>query len=257
MTPRRSTHIPAPAFRRRCPQRKWEVHYDPYDVSRIWVRNHHEDGWLAATWTHLRSAPVPFGETLWRHARAVANRKPRRPREAEIAAIAEDLMDRAAAGPADRSKAERRVTGRTSAASAVLPRPTPPKSPKCDAPPVQPTAHDAAIDDDDDMAEVIPCQCSTPRKEGPHGGSNRGCRGRSARRSPPAHHDVGRLAAFVDADPPEFTCSTTTRGPASAMTSAPAYNEARVAHHWNWWWSPPRRSKRSPPGSDADPAEPA
>ena len=54
---------------------QWEVHYDPYDVSRIWVRNHHEDGWLAATWTHLRSSPVPFGETLWRHARSVADRR--------------------------------------------------------------------------------------------------------------------------------------------------------------------------------------
>ena len=24
----------------------WEVHYDPYDVTRIWVRNHHESGWI-------------------------------------------------------------------------------------------------------------------------------------------------------------------------------------------------------------------
>ena len=71
---------------------QWEVHYDPYDVSRIWVRNHHEDGWLTATWTHLRSAPVPFGETLWRHARAVADgRGTQKAQEAEIAAIAEGL----------------------------------------------------------------------------------------------------------------------------------------------------------------------
>ena len=23
---------------------RWEVHYDPYDVSRVWVRNHHGQG---------------------------------------------------------------------------------------------------------------------------------------------------------------------------------------------------------------------
>jgi putative transposase len=146
---------------------KWEVHYDPYDVSRIWVRNHHEDGWLAATWTHLRSAPVPFGETLWRHARTVADRRDtQKAREAEIAAIAEDLMDRAAAGPADRSKAERRVTGRTSAASAGPTWPTPPRSPERDAPsPAQPAACGASIDDGDDMAEVIPLPVFDARKE--------------------------------------------------------------------------------------------
>ena len=71
---------------------QWEVHYDPYDVSRIWVRNHHEDGWLAATWTHLRSAPVPFGETLWRHARAVADgRGTQKAQEAERVEIAEPM----------------------------------------------------------------------------------------------------------------------------------------------------------------------
>jgi hypothetical protein len=48
-------------------QGKWEVHHDPYDVSRIWVRNHWDGGWLTATWTHLHTLPVPFGELAWRH----------------------------------------------------------------------------------------------------------------------------------------------------------------------------------------------
>jgi hypothetical protein len=31
----------------------WEVHYDPYDVAHVWVRDHHVPGtsrWLQATW---------------------------------------------------------------------------------------------------------------------------------------------------------------------------------------------------------------
>lgn len=167
MTPKRSTPTAVEHSGVDAHNGKWEVHYDPYDVSRIWVRNHHDDGWLAATWTHLRSAPVPFGESLWHHARTVANhRGTHKAREAEIAAIAEDLMDRAAAGPA-RSKAERRVTGRTSAASAGRTWPTPP-APECDAPsPPPPAAHGAVSDDDDDddMAEVIPLPVFDARKE--------------------------------------------------------------------------------------------
>ena len=74
-------------------------------------------------------------------------------------------MDRAAAGPPDRSKAERRVTGRTSAASAGPTWPTPPQSPECDVP-SQPAALDASINDDDDvMAEVIPLPVFDARKE--------------------------------------------------------------------------------------------
>jgi hypothetical protein len=37
---------------------KWEIHYDPYDVSRVWVRNHHATGWIMLFWKHLRQAPA-------------------------------------------------------------------------------------------------------------------------------------------------------------------------------------------------------
>ncbi len=38
----------------------WEVHRDPYDVSRVWVRNHRGDGeWIQATWKYLNRTPVP------------------------------------------------------------------------------------------------------------------------------------------------------------------------------------------------------
>jgi hypothetical protein len=47
---------------------RWEVHHDPYDVSRIWVRNHWDGGgWITVFWKHR--VPVPFGELAWNHAR--------------------------------------------------------------------------------------------------------------------------------------------------------------------------------------------
>ena len=53
----------------------WEVHYDPYDVTRVWVRNHHDSGWIQVPWTHLRTGPAPFGEQAWDHARQMLARR--------------------------------------------------------------------------------------------------------------------------------------------------------------------------------------
>jgi putative transposase len=67
---------------------RWEVRYDPYDISRIWIRNHHQGGWLPTTWKHLRTAPVPFGEQAWTHARQLLAARGSDPAtEAEIAAV--------------------------------------------------------------------------------------------------------------------------------------------------------------------------
>ena len=80
---------------------RWEIRSDPYDISRIWIRNHHHGGWLSATWTHLRTGPVPFGELIWTHARQIVAARGTDPvTEAEIAAAAADLLDRAGQGPA-------------------------------------------------------------------------------------------------------------------------------------------------------------
>ena len=49
-------------------QNLWEIHRDPYDVSRIWVRNHWDGGWITVFWKHLSTAPAPFGELAWDHA---------------------------------------------------------------------------------------------------------------------------------------------------------------------------------------------
>jgi hypothetical protein len=120
----------------------WEIRYDPYDISRIWVRNHHDQGFMEATWTHLRTAPAPFGELAWAHARQVlASRGSDPVTEAEIAAAAADLLDRAGDGPARQapeqqhhaaagrtsSPRSRRVAGRTAATAAPQwPRPAGP-----------------------------------------------------------------------------------------------------------------------------------
>ena len=56
---------------------RWEVHYDPYDVSRIWVRDHWNGGWVTVFWTQLHRVAAPFGEMAWDHARQPAARPPR------------------------------------------------------------------------------------------------------------------------------------------------------------------------------------
>jgi putative transposase len=54
----------------------WEVHHDPYDVSRIFVRG--PDGWITVFWRHLDRVPMPFGELAWDHARRGLPTAPRR-----------------------------------------------------------------------------------------------------------------------------------------------------------------------------------
>ena len=38
----------------------WEVHYDPYDLSRVFVRT--PAGWVTAPWTHLPMVSAPFAD---------------------------------------------------------------------------------------------------------------------------------------------------------------------------------------------------
>jgi putative transposase len=45
----------------------WEVHHDPYDVTKVFVRT--PDRWVTAPWTHLPMVSAPFAEFTWRHAR--------------------------------------------------------------------------------------------------------------------------------------------------------------------------------------------
>jgi putative transposase len=167
---------------------RWEVRYDPYDISRVWIRNHHHGGWLSATWKHLRTAPVPFGEQAWTHAREIlASRGSDPVTEAEIAAAAADLLDRAGQGPGPgpdepaspkqqeagrtRSPRSRRVRGRAAAtAAAQWPRPAPGPAggDEDSAGPGGPGADDGAEQEAETgstPAQVIPLPLFDARKE--------------------------------------------------------------------------------------------
>jgi hypothetical protein len=144
----------------------WEVHHDPYDVSRIWVRDHHRGGWIDLLWQHLKRAPVPFGELAWDHVRA---NLPKGSTEEEIADAVQALLTRAAAGPPDQdrpalSKRDRRVAARTKATARPDFRPPPPDT-------LPDNADDAAEEDppgdkeSEPIAKVIPLGVFDPFKE--------------------------------------------------------------------------------------------
>jgi len=153
----------------------WEVHHDPYDVSQVWVRNHHQGGWITATWKHLGSAPAPFGELAWDHARQHLAAQGRQATEAEIAQAVAELLDRAGRGPAPEpghpaggqparpSRREQRVAARTKATAApAWPRPVP------DRPATQAAQGDVetAVDTDaGSLAEVVPLPVFDAREE--------------------------------------------------------------------------------------------
>jgi hypothetical protein len=135
----------------------WEVHHDPYDVTRVWVRDHLGDGgWIMAPWTHLRTAPAPFGEQAWDHARQVlARRGQDQVTEAEIAQAAAALLDRAGQGPARGREARRDRKAGARARAAIEAGPSLPQEP-APSPQPQPPAWDDEEEDDGPLAEVIP-----------------------------------------------------------------------------------------------------
>jgi hypothetical protein len=144
----------------------WEVHRDPYDVSRVWVRNHRGDGeWVQATWKYLNRAPVPFGDLAWDH---VSHQLPKATEE-EFAEAVAALLTRAHAGPARptakrsrkaaTAKKDRRVAARTKATTpTAATTPTPPSTQN------EPAPHEPA-EDDETMAEVIPLGLFDPLED--------------------------------------------------------------------------------------------
>ena len=77
---------------------KWEVHYDPYDVTVVWLRDHRSGEWITVPWVYRALASQPFGLALWDHARRMtAERAGPRPAEADIARNVADLLNRARA----------------------------------------------------------------------------------------------------------------------------------------------------------------
>jgi putative transposase len=98
---------------------RWEVHYDPYDVSRVFLRT--KDGWITVPWIHLPLVSAPFAEFTWQHARRLAAEAGEDPtHEAAVARVLDDLLTRAEAGPID--KRTDRIVGRGKAAPTALPQ---------------------------------------------------------------------------------------------------------------------------------------
>ncbi|MFD4954039.1 Mu transposase C-terminal domain-containing protein [Streptomyces sp. NPDC058451] len=134
----------------------WEIHYDPYDVSRVWVRDRRgeTDQWVTVFWKHLHRVGVPFGEMAWDHARAQVPDGT----EEQIADAAAALLLRAHSGPSEEkgrsakpSRRDRRVAARTRATATDRPVP--------DLPASEP-AHDEKADTD--VAKVIPLGLFNP-----------------------------------------------------------------------------------------------
>src|SRR5487761_213564 len=77
---------------------QWEVHHDPYDVSRVFARG--LDGWITCSWKYLDKVPAPFGELAWDHVSGrLAARGQDNPTELERALAVNDLLRRAYHGP--------------------------------------------------------------------------------------------------------------------------------------------------------------
>jgi hypothetical protein len=130
---------------------RWEIHADPYDVSRIWVRDHHarEGGWITVPWTHHAMVAQPFADFTWRHARRIAAaRGLDDTNETAVAAVLGALLQRAGAGPESR-----RVLARQRAVAALPPAlPEEALPPALPPPPALPAADGTGCDDgpDDD-----------------------------------------------------------------------------------------------------------
>jgi len=151
---------------------RWEVHHDPYDVGRIWVRNHWEGGWITVFWKHLRRVPVPFGELAWNHARQdLAGRGEPVTENATADAVAA-LLERASHGPTSAADPERktskrssrkrqRVVARTRATTPAQLGLEPPEPPM--ALPAPGDVGDEA--DDGAIAEVVPLPVFNAREE--------------------------------------------------------------------------------------------
>ncbi|GAA0626119.1 Mu transposase C-terminal domain-containing protein [Streptomyces crystallinus] len=118
----------------------WEVHYDPYDLSQVFVRT--PRGWVTVPWVHLPLVSARFADFTWQHARRLATETGLdNTNEAAVARVLDTLLPRAEHGPDTRTA---KVAGRTRAGAASH-RPPAPRAPE-----------PAPSDRTTEPAEVIP-----------------------------------------------------------------------------------------------------
>lgn len=144
----------------------WEVKYDPYDASCIWIRNHHDGGWITAYWRQLASGATPFGDDIWTYGRQiVAERGITTPLEETIKAAVDAILDKASppAKPAARRRKNQRAVARNAAATTSQ-RPRP----RIDQQQQEPKATSPISDpqqDDVPLAKIVPLKVYDPQKE--------------------------------------------------------------------------------------------
>jgi hypothetical protein len=103
---------------------RWEVHHNPYDPNRIWVRL--PDGFVEVPWIHTTQVSMPFTDFTWQHIRKTVRRRTgdRDAHELELAQALDDLLRRAHGGKATRR--ERSVAARANAAASMAAGPPAP-----------------------------------------------------------------------------------------------------------------------------------
>lgn len=85
---------------------KWEVHHNPYEPGRCWVRL--PDGWAQVAWIHQGLISKPFTDTTWRHIRSVVTRRTgRAEHEEHLARHLDELLRRAHTGHTDAGTSSR------------------------------------------------------------------------------------------------------------------------------------------------------
>lgn len=93
-----------------------EVHHNPYDPARIWVRL--PDGFQEVPWIHATQVSMPFTDAAWRHIiSTVARTTDRDAHEVALARALDTLLRRAGAGTGTRR--ERTIAARAAAAASL------------------------------------------------------------------------------------------------------------------------------------------
>lgn len=147
----------------------WEIHHDPYDVSRIWVRDHwNGDKWITLFWKQLHRVAAPFGELAWDHTRRALPEAT----EEELADAVSDLLKRAHDGsssgksdaPGRSGRRDRRVAARTKASPPSIPITAEPAPAAADSDPNEDGGQDLDAEQDN-IAKVIPMPIFDPFTE--------------------------------------------------------------------------------------------
>ncbi|MFB7344758.1 transposase [Streptomyces hydrogenans] len=96
----------------------WEVHYNPYDPLRIWVRL--ADGFVEVPWIHATSISLPFTHHIWEHICKVTERTESRAEHEEQLVLALDDLLRRASRKKKLTRTEKRAVAKSRASGADL-----------------------------------------------------------------------------------------------------------------------------------------